>query len=75
MTVWTEEHHHHQQQQQRYLASQGLHNNGWDDEHYDYILEKEEVLLGRYVVKNRIGKGERAAWRGVWCGGRRMSEQ
>jgi hypothetical protein len=34
-----------------------VYNNGWDDENYDYILEKEEVLLGRYVVKNRIGKG------------------
>ena len=34
-----------------------MYNNGWDDENYDYVLEKEEVLLGRYVVKNRIGKG------------------
>ena len=37
---------------------QGVYNNGWDDENYDYVLEKEEVLLGRYVVKNRIGKGK-----------------
>lgn len=35
----------------------GVFNNGYDDENYDYILQKDEVLQNRYVVKNRIGKG------------------
>jgi dual specificity tyrosine-phosphorylation-regulated kinase 1 len=38
-------------------VGKGVCNNGWDDEHYDYIIEREEVLQDRYLLKNRIGKG------------------
>jgi len=34
----------------------GVYNYGWDDENYDYIIERDEVLCDRYVIKNRIGK-------------------
>ena len=34
----------------------GVHNNGWDDAHYDYIVQAEEVIHGRYMLKHRIGK-------------------
>jgi len=36
---------------------QGVHNHGWDDEHYDYILRSEEIIGERYELKERIGKG------------------
>lgn len=36
---------------------QGVHNHGWDDEHYDYILRSGEILEGRYRLSERIGKG------------------
>jgi len=36
---------------------QGVHNHGWDDEHYDYILRNGEILEGRYRTSERIGKG------------------
>lgn len=42
---------------QQQPAGKGVFNNGYDDENYDYILQKDEVLQNRYVVKNRIGKG------------------
>lgn len=38
-------------------SGKGVYNSGWDDEHYDYIVQREEVLRDRYVLKNRIGKG------------------
>lgn len=34
-----------------------VHNHGWDDENYDYILRRGEVLEDRYRVEERIGKG------------------
>jgi len=34
----------------------GVNNNGWDDEHYDYIFTQGETF-GRYVLQERIGKG------------------
>lgn len=34
----------------------GVHNNGYDDQNYDYIIQPGEVLAERYVLKNRIGK-------------------
>ncbi|GAX25415.1 dual specificity tyrosine-phosphorylation-regulated kinase 1 [Fistulifera solaris] len=37
--------------------SQGTYNNGWDDEHYDYIVTPGEMFHGRYKIKERIGKG------------------
>lgn len=36
---------------------QGANNNGWDDENYDYIVTSGEMFYGRYVIKERIGKG------------------
>jgi len=36
---------------------QGTNNNGWDDEHYDYIITTGELFYGRYRIKERIGKG------------------
>jgi len=38
-------------------VERGIYNNGWDDEYYDYIFERDEVLQDRYLLKNRIGKG------------------
>jgi hypothetical protein len=35
----------------------GVYNNGWDDEHYDYILTNGEVIYDRYEIKEKIGKG------------------
>jgi dual specificity tyrosine-phosphorylation-regulated kinase 1 len=36
---------------------QGAHNDGYDDENYDYIVTSGEMFYGRYVIKERIGKG------------------
>ena len=34
-----------------------MHNNGYDDEHYDYILTSGEIIHDRYRIQERIGKG------------------
>mmetsp|Transcript_34469 Transcript_34469/g.42476 ORF Transcript_34469/g.42476 Transcript_34469/m.42476 type:complete len:786 (+) Transcript_34469:259-2616(+) len=34
-----------------------VYNDGYDDENYDYKIKIHEVLNGRYMVKQRIGKG------------------
>ena len=34
----------------------GVHNGGYDDQHYDYIVKHEELVGDRYVLKHRIGK-------------------
>mmetsp|Transcript_17457 Transcript_17457/g.34752 ORF Transcript_17457/g.34752 Transcript_17457/m.34752 type:complete len:510 (+) Transcript_17457:1034-2563(+) len=39
------------------VQQQGVHNNGYDDEHYDYIIRIEEVFNDRYIIKEKIGKG------------------
>lgn len=36
----------------------GVYNHGMDDENFDYIVHEGEVFLGRYAVKETIGKGE-----------------
>ena len=36
---------------------QGVHNHGWDDENYDYILINGEMIQGRYRIQERIGRG------------------
>lgn len=49
-----------QSAQRREQGSQkvaGVYNNGWDDEHYDYIITTGEVIYDRYEIKERIGKG------------------
>lgn len=38
-------------------AGKGPHNNGWDDENYDYIINPGEMISDRYKIKERIGKG------------------
>jgi len=35
----------------------GHHNNGWDDENYDYIIKRGEHFADRYRVEQAIGKG------------------
>jgi len=32
-------------------------NDGYDDSNYDYIIHPGEILEGRYLLKERIGKG------------------
>jgi hypothetical protein len=34
----------------------GVHNNGYDDAHYDYLVNSEEVFADHYVLKHRLGK-------------------
>lgn len=34
----------------------GVYNDGYDDQHYDYIVVPEEVVKERYVLKHKIGK-------------------
>jgi len=34
-----------------------MYNNGYDDEHSDYIIRIEERIKERYIVKQKIGKG------------------
>lgn len=35
----------------------GTHNDGWDDENFDYIITQGELFCDRYKIKERIGKG------------------
>jgi dual specificity tyrosine-phosphorylation-regulated kinase 1 len=35
----------------------GVHNDGYDDQHYDYILQGDEILHDRYILKHGMGKG------------------
>eukprot|EP01031_Cornospumella_fuschlensis_P034545 gene34545-41826_t len=35
----------------------GVHNDGYDDQNYDYIFKGEELFNDRYVIKHRMGKG------------------
>jgi len=35
----------------------GSHNNGYDDENYDYILTPNELIKDRYKIQERLGKG------------------
>eukprot|EP00981_Chlorochromonas_danica_P010597 scaffold3290_cov165-Ochromonas_danica.AAC.40 len=35
----------------------GVHNNGYDDQNYDYILRGDEIFNNRYVIKYKMGKG------------------
>ncbi|RYH29626.1 hypothetical protein EON65_07875 [archaeon] len=34
----------------------GVHNDGYDDQNYDYIFKGEELFNDRYVIKHRMGK-------------------
>lgn len=35
----------------------GVHNDGYDDQNYDYILQGDEILNDRYILKHKMGKG------------------
>ncbi|VDK44472.1 unnamed protein product [Anisakis simplex] len=35
----------------------GIHNNGYDDENHDYILQSGEIFNSRYHIECHIGKG------------------
>lgn len=34
----------------------GVHNDGYDDQNYDYIIRGDELFNDRYVIKYRMGK-------------------
>lgn len=35
----------------------GVHNDGYDDANYDYILGTDEIFADRYIIKHKMGKG------------------
>lgn len=35
----------------------GVHNDGFDDQNYDYILRGDEIMNDRYILKHKMGKG------------------
>ena len=35
----------------------GRHNDGYDDENYDYIIRSGEKFIDRYEIDSLIGKG------------------
>lgn len=35
----------------------GVHNDGYDDAHYDYIICGDELFADRYILKHKMGKG------------------
>mmetsp|Transcript_18241 Transcript_18241/g.30647 ORF Transcript_18241/g.30647 Transcript_18241/m.30647 type:complete len:544 (+) Transcript_18241:275-1906(+) len=43
--------------EQRDSARGGVHNDGYDDQNYDYILQGDEILKDRYILKHKMGKG------------------
>ncbi len=34
----------------------GVHNDGYDDQNYDYILRGDEIMNDRYILKHKMGK-------------------
>ena len=34
----------------------GVHNDGYDDQNYDYILVGDELVNDRYILKHKMGK-------------------
>ena len=42
--------------EQKDSARGGVHNDGYDDVNYDYILLGDEIVLDRYILKHRMGK-------------------
>ncbi len=34
----------------------GVHNDGYDDQNYDYILVGDEIFNDRYILKHRMGR-------------------
>ena len=46
-----------QQKETSTTARNGVHNDGYDDQNYDYILMGEEIMKDRYLLKHKMGKG------------------
>jgi hypothetical protein len=42
--------------EQKESSRGGVHNDGFDDQNYDYILQGDEILKDRYILKHRMGK-------------------
>jgi dual specificity tyrosine-phosphorylation-regulated kinase 1 len=42
---------------QENVVRNGVYNDGYDDNQYDYIVRGEEIFNDRYILKHRIGKG------------------
>jgi hypothetical protein len=42
--------------EQKDSARGGVHNDGYDDQNYDYILVGDEIFNDRYILKHRMGK-------------------
>ena len=47
----------HQPDEHNVEKATGVHNNGYDDAEYDYILTNGELFNNRYRILERIGKG------------------
>lgn len=43
--------------EQKDSARGGVHNDGYDDQNYDYILQGDEIVNDRYILKHKMGKG------------------
>ena len=43
--------------QQTETKRNGVNNNGYDDQNYDYIVRGDEIFAERYILKQVIGKG------------------
>lgn len=42
--------------EQKDSARGGVHNDGYDDQNYDYILQGDEIVNDRYILKHKMGK-------------------
>lgn len=42
--------------EQKDSARGGVHNDGYDDQNYDYILVGDEIFNDRYILKHRMGR-------------------
>lgn len=42
--------------EQKDSARGGVHNDGYDDQNYDYILRGDEIMNDRYIIKHKMGK-------------------
>jgi hypothetical protein len=39
-----------------------VHNDGYDDQNYDYILRGDEIMNDRYIIKHKMGKVRCQFW-------------
>ena len=52
--------------QQKGASRGGVHNDGYDDANYDYILVGDEILNDRYILKHKMGKVSDIFRRSTW---------